>query len=180
MASLGPWYGGSRGGFNDSSGFGWDMFDPFMSLYHGGSSPGQGHRREETTAIASVNVDWRESDTAHVFRADLPGVKKEHLKVQVEDGNILEISGERSKEQEEKTDRWFRVERQHGSFVRRFRLHENAELVGIRCGLEHGVLNITVPKEEMAPKNVRNIDVAERMDGDPKDVSKDIEMDEWV
>ncbi|KAF3447337.1 hypothetical protein FNV43_RR12523 [Rhamnella rubrinervis] len=49
------------------------MFDPLMSLYHGGSSPGQGHCRDETTAIASVDVDWRETDTPQVFRADLPG-----------------------------------------------------------------------------------------------------------
>ncbi|KAF3447345.1 hypothetical protein FNV43_RR12531 [Rhamnella rubrinervis] len=146
------------------------MFDPFMSLYHGGSSPGQGHHRDETTAIASVNIDWRETDTPHVFRADLPGVKKEYLEVQVEDGDILEISGERSKEQDEKTDRWLWVERQHGSFVRFFWLLENAELDGIRCGLENGILNITVTKKEMAPKNVRNIDVAEGMEDAPKDV----------
>ncbi|GFP86331.1 17.6 kDa class i heat shock protein 3 [Phtheirospermum japonicum] len=57
-----------------------------------------------------------------------PGLKKEEVKVEVEDGNVLQISGERSGEKEEKNDKWHRVERSSGKFLRRFRLPENAKL----------------------------------------------------
>ncbi|XP_048331006.2 16.9 kDa class I heat shock protein 1 [Ziziphus jujuba] len=184
MASLGPWYGGNQGGWNDDV---YSMWDPFILRHGGQSSSGQGHHRDETTTtIATANVDWRENDTAHIFRADLPGVKKEDLKVQVEDGNILQISGERSKEKKDKTDRWHRVERQCGSFVRRFRLPDNVDLDAIKCGLENGVLTVTVPKkEEMAEeesgrKNVINIDVAECKEDTPNVSRNNLDMNECM
>ncbi|XVE60854.1 hypothetical protein DITRI_Ditri05aG0160300 [Diplodiscus trichospermus] len=119
MASLGPWLGGGRrgGGLDPwfSSPFSSDIWDPtsFGNI--------RGEDRDDTTALAHAYVDWRETDNAHIFRADLPGVRKEEVKVHVEDGNILQISGERSKEEEDKNGKWHRVERRRGSFVRRFR-----------------------------------------------------------
>ncbi|XP_020224476.1 16.9 kDa class I heat shock protein 3 [Cajanus cajan] len=115
-----------------------------------------------TSALAHAHVDWRETPTAHIFRADLPGVRKEDLKVQVEEDKILQISGERVKEKEDRNDKWHRVERQCGTFLRRFRLPEDANADQIGCTLENGVLTITVPKLETVPenKNVRQIDVA--------------------
>lgn len=92
------------------------------------------------------------------------GVRKQDLKVQVENNNILHIiSGESMKEQDEdQNDTWHRDERRRGSFVRRFRLPENADVDHIGCSLEHGVLTVTVPKKETPPqsKNVRQINVA--------------------
>ena len=65
----------------------------------------------------------------------LVGVNRADLKVQVEDNNnMLEISGDR-------------VERRRRSYRRRFRLPENADLEGIKCGLENGVLTVTIPKK---------------------------------
>ena len=101
----------------------------------------------------------------------MPGVRKEEVKVHVEDGNILEISGERTEEEEEeeeeeedKSDTWHRVERRRGRFTRRFRLLENANLDGnIKCSLENGVLTVMVPKKETGQEtrsNVRYIDIA--------------------
>lgn len=92
----------------------------------------------------------------------LAGVKKEDVKVQIEDDNILEISGERIKEEEKGDDKWHRVERSRGSFRRRFRLPENADVEEISCGLENGVLTVNVPKKETqeVPKNVKSIDIA--------------------
>ncbi|KAL2335003.1 hypothetical protein Fmac_016216 [Flemingia macrophylla] len=115
-----------------------------------------------TSALAHAHVDWRETDTAHIFRADLPGVRKEDLKVEVEENKILQISGERVKEKEDRNDKWHRVERQTGSFLRRFRLPEDANADQITCKLENGVLTVNVPKVETMPqnKNVRLIDVA--------------------
>lgn len=90
------------------------------------------------------------------------GVRKEEVKVQVEDGNILQISGEKVKEQEDATDKWHRVERQRGGFVRRFTIPENANAEDIRCSLENGVLTVTVPKKQAGQiqRDVRYINVA--------------------
>ncbi|KAI3459986.1 hypothetical protein Pfo_016649 [Paulownia fortunei] len=157
MTSLGPWHGGRSGG-----GGSWDT--PFFP-WGGGAMTSwlQGSDRSEDVAtLAHANVDWRETDRAHIFRVDLPGVKKEDLKVQVEDNNILQISGDRVVEKEEENEKWHRVERRRGSFLRRFRLPENANPDGIKCGLEHGVLTVEVPKKEVQDqqRNVRYIDVA--------------------
>lgn len=91
------------------------------------------------------------------------GVRREDLKVQVEDDNVIQISGERVKEEEKLNDKWHRVERRRGRFMRRFRLPENMILEEIKCALTNGVLNVSVPKKEQiqeTPRNVRYIDVA--------------------
>ncbi|KAG7949806.1 hypothetical protein I3843_13G081700, partial [Carya illinoinensis] len=97
---------------------------------------------------------------AHVFKADLPGLKKEDVKVEVEEGRILQISGERSKEQEEKNDKWHRIERSKGKFLRRFRLPENAKMDHVKANMENGVLTVTVPKEEEKKPEVKPIEIS--------------------
>ncbi|GJN08344.1 hypothetical protein PR202_ga26254 [Eleusine coracana subsp. coracana] len=97
---------------------------------------------------------------AHVFKADVPGLKKEEVKVEIEDGNVLQISGERSKEQEEKNDKWHKVERSSGKFLRRFRLPENAKTEQIKASMENGVLTVTVPKEEVKKPEVKSIQIS--------------------
>ncbi|KAL8051246.1 hypothetical protein ABFX02_06G135300 [Erythranthe guttata] len=96
----------------------------------------------------------------HLFKVDVPGLKKEEVKVEVEDGSILQISGERSKEKEEKNDKWHRVERSSGKFIRRFRLPENAKLEEVKAAMENGVLTVTVPKEEVKKPEVKAIDIS--------------------
>ncbi|KAI3841377.1 hypothetical protein MKX03_000004, partial [Papaver bracteatum] len=91
-------------------------------------------------------------------------VRKEEVKVQIEDGNVLQISGEHTKEEEEhERDKWHRFERRRGSFSRRFRLPENAKVDDVKCSLENGVLTVSVPKhvsDQDKPRNVRSIDIA--------------------
>ncbi|KAF3433557.1 hypothetical protein FNV43_RR24659 [Rhamnella rubrinervis] len=57
-------------------------------------------------------------------------------------------SAERSREKEETNDKWHRVERCSGKFLRRFRLPENAKMDQVKASMENGVLTVTVPKEE--------------------------------
>ncbi|KAK1601761.1 hypothetical protein QYE76_037728 [Lolium multiflorum] len=133
-----------------------DPFDgfPFGSLVPRASSS------SETAAFAGARIDWKETPEAHVFKADVPGLKKEEVKVEVQDGNVLQISGERSKDQEEKTDTWHRVERSSGKFMRRFRLPANAKVDQVKAAMENGVLTVTVPKEEAKKPDVKSIQIS--------------------
>ncbi|KAJ4794345.1 hypothetical protein LUZ62_045591 [Rhynchospora pubera] len=114
----------------------------------------------DTSTFVNTRIDWKETPEAHVFKADLPGVKKEEVKVEVEEGNVLKISGERSKEKEEKNDKWHRVERSSGQFMRRFRLPENAKVDQVKAALENGVLTVTVPKEEVKKPEAKAIEIS--------------------
>eukprot|EP00897_Mesotaenium_endlicherianum_P004467 jgi/Mesen1/4048/ME000213S03073 len=103
---------------------------------------------KDTRALASTNVDVKETPHEYCFMADLPGIKREEVKVQIEDGNVLSISGKRQKEEKQETDRYHRIERSTGSFQRRFRLPDNAEVDKIQAQSENGVLTVHVPKKE--------------------------------
>ncbi|KAG1330666.1 18.1 kDa class I heat shock protein [Cocos nucifera] len=130
-------------------------FDAFRSL-----SESRPTFVSETSAFANTRIDWKETPEAHVFKADLPGVKREEVKVEVEEGGVLQISGERSKEKEEKNDKWHRVERSSGKFLRRFRLPENAKVDQVKASMENGVLTVTVPKEEVKKPEVTSIEIS--------------------
>ena len=106
-----------------------------------------------------MRVDWKETLVAHVFNADLPGLKKEEVKVEVEEGRVLQINRERSKEQEEKNDKWHRMERSNGKFLCRFRLLEDAKTDEVKASMENGMLTVTVPKEEVKKAEVKAIEI---------------------
>ncbi|XP_024973738.1 17.3 kDa class I heat shock protein-like isoform X2 [Cynara cardunculus var. scolymus] len=132
--------------------FSLDIWDPFRDFPNPSSS-------DVSSAFVNTRVDWKETHEAHVFKADLPGIKKEEVKVEVEDGRVLQISGERNVEKEDKNDRWHRVERSSGKFTRRFRLPENAKMDEVKAAMENGVLTITVPKEEVKKPDVKSIEI---------------------
>ncbi|BBN67853.1 HSP20-like chaperones superfamily protein [Prunus dulcis] len=96
---------------------------------------------------------------AHVLKADLPGLKKEEVKVEVGDYRVLQISGERDVEKEDKNDKWHRVERSSGKFLRRFQLPENAKVDEIKAAMENGVLSVTVSKAEVKKADVKAIEI---------------------
>lgn len=156
MSIIPSFFGGRRSNVFDP--FSLDIFDPFHDLSTA-LSGSAGGGQNETTAIANMRIDWKETPEAHVFKADMPGLKKEEVKVEVEEGKVLQISGERSKEQEEKTDRYHRVERSSGKFLRRFRLPENAKMEEVKACMENGVLTVTVPKVEEKKPEVKAIDI---------------------
>ena len=139
--------------------FSMDLWDPFDNMFRS-IVPSASSSDSETAAVANARIDWKETPEAHVFKADLPGVKKEEVKVEVEDGNVLVISGQRSREEEDKNDKWHRVERSSGQFTRRFRLPENAKTEEVKAGLENGVLTVTVPKAAVKKPEVKSVEIS--------------------
>ncbi|KAK9050704.1 hypothetical protein SSX86_030324 [Deinandra increscens subsp. villosa] len=141
-----------------------DIWDPFRDF------PSFSDVSNETSALVNARVDWKETPEAHVFKADLPGIKKEEVKVEVEDGRVLQITGERNVEKEDKNDTWHRVERSSGKFTRRFRLPENAKMEEVKAAMENGVLTITVlcitnlidssGKEEVKKPDVKSVQIS--------------------
>jgi HSP20 family protein len=99
-------------------------------------------------------VDITEDDHEYLFKADLPEMKKEDVKVTVENG-ILSISGDRKVEKEEKKKRYHRIERAYGSFERTFTVPEDADTAKIAAEFKDGVMKVHLPKSPTAkPKTI--------------------------
>lgn len=101
-------------------------------------------------------VDVHEDEEALVLRAELPGVKREDIDIQV-DGNVLTLKGERKLEAEQQGRRYHRIERAYGSFVRQFQVPTNIDASAIDARLEEGVLVLRLPKK--AELKARKIEV---------------------
>ncbi|CAN6458409.1 unnamed protein product [Victoria cruziana] len=134
--------------------FSLDLWDPFDH----GSFPSA--VSSEVSAFANAKIDWKETPQANVFKADLPGLKREEVKVELEEGRVLKISGERNRDKEEKGAKWHRVERSSGKFLRRFRLPENSRVEEVKASMENGVLTVTVPKVEEKKPDVKSIEIS--------------------
>ena len=156
--SLIPSFFGRRSNVFDP--FSLDIWDPFRGFPFNSSALTSSNLGNETSAFANARIDWKETPEAHLFKADLPGLKKEEVKVELEEGRVLQISGERSREKEEKNDKWHRVERSSGKFLRRFRLPENAKVDEVKAAMENGVLTVTLPKEQVKMPDVKAIDIS--------------------
>ncbi|KAK6779823.1 hypothetical protein RDI58_022007 [Solanum bulbocastanum] len=158
MSLIPSFFGGRRSNIFDP--FSLDLWDPFEGFPISTTLASAPSSAREISAFANAKIDWKETPEAHVFKVDVPGIKKEEVKVEVEEGRILQISGERSREQEEKNDQWHRMERSSGKFLRRFRLPENAKTGEIKAAMENGVLTVTVPKQEEKKPEVKAIDIS--------------------
>jgi HSP20 family protein len=106
----------------------------------------------------SPSSDISETEKEYLIRAELPAVKKEDVKVTVDQGMIT-IEGERKQEKEDKTEKYHRVESFHGTFSRSFSLPENASTDGIRCESKDGVLVVHIPKTKAEAPKAKQIKV---------------------
>jgi HSP20 family protein len=113
-----------------------------------------GDKEAMTVAEWSPLVDISEDEKEYVVKAELPEIKKEDVKLTVQD-NVLCISGERKYEKEEKGKKYHRVERAYGSFMRSFTLPEDADGSRVAAEYKDGILRVHVPKSEKAkPKSI--------------------------
>jgi len=122
-------------------------------FYPSPSRTGNGQETLTTTEWAPP-VDITEDDNEYLFKAELPEVKRDDVKVTVENG-VLTVSGERRFEKEEKGRKYHRVERSYGSFTRRFTLPDDADDAKVSAAFKDGVLTIRLAKSEKArPKSI--------------------------
>ncbi len=128
------------------------MFNRFPFLGFGRPRLGSGEYFEW-----SPTADISETDEEYLIRAALPAVKKEDVKVTYQDG-VLTLSGERRQE-EQKDEKFHRVESYYGSFLRSFALPDAIEEEAIKAESKDGVLTIHVPKAKSEAKKLTTIKV---------------------
>jgi HSP20 family protein len=119
--------------------------------------------RARPTAEAATwfpEIDVFEKDNRLVTKIDLPGMKKEDVKVEVTDGHLA-ISGERKTEAEEKKDNFYRCEREYGSFYRAVPLPEGVKLEDVRATFSDGVLEVSVPLPAKPEAKIRKVEIEE-------------------
>lgn len=118
-------------------------------------------RRDETSFFAewAPAVDIQETDKEYLVKADLPDVKKDDVKVELQDG-VLTVEGERRQEQEEKGKKFHKIERSYGKFVRRFALPTEVDDAKVQAEFKDGVLNVHLPKTATAKPKAIEVKVA--------------------
>lgn len=104
----------------------------------------------------SPSCDLRENSKEYVLKFDIPGIKKEDVKVEV-DGNRITISGERKQEREDQDARQHFTETYYGSFMRSFTLPQKVDETKVKANYEDGVLKVTIPKTE--PSSGKTVEI---------------------
>jgi len=114
--------------------------------------PVSGNQELITTGDWTPRVDISEDENEFLIKAEIPEVKKEDVKVSV-DNRVLTIQGERNQEKEEKGKKIHRIERFYGRFLRSFTLPENVDESKIKATFKDGILNLQIPKTaQVKPK----------------------------
>ena len=111
----------------------------------------RGHPREEGQERGTwmPNVDIYETKDAICVRAELPGVDKNAVNVEVKEG-VLNLRGERKFEREVKEENYHRIERSYGTFHRSFTLPSSVDAEKVTARMKDGVLELDLPKKEQA------------------------------
>lgn len=125
-----------------------DMFNEFFNDFNGSD-----FRKWNAPA---VNIS--ENDKEFKLQLAVPGMKKEDFKIAVEE-NMLVVSAENKKENEEKTERYTRKEFSFSSFTRRFNLPENVDENQISANYENGVMILNLPKKAESKPVAREINI---------------------
>ncbi len=104
------------------------------------------------TFLPAVDIVERQND--FTIKAELPGVKKEDVKITLQNGTLT-IRGEKKHEEEKKGENLHRVERSYGAFQRSFTLPNSVSSERVEASYDNGILTVTLPKvEEAKPKEI--------------------------
>ena len=141
-------------------------YEPFRELEEMTSRLNRIFGKEMQPAIADGTfADWapamdvQETGSEYLIKADLPDVKREDIKVSVEDG-VLAVEGERRMEKEEKDKKFHRIERSYGKFVRRMAVPTDVDPSKVAAEFKDGVLNVHLPKSPVAKPKTVDVKVA--------------------
>ena len=112
-----------------------------------------------STKMAAFSTDIKDNGDSYTLEADLPGVKKEDIKLDLTD-NVLTINAERHSEYEEKDKKgnYLRCERSYGSYARSFDI-SGIDAAGIKAAYADGVLRVTLPKQKEVPASSRRLEI---------------------
>ncbi len=135
-------------------------FDPFREIKELENRIFQNYvptTAEKGISAFTPSVNTREGEFAYHIDVDLPGVKKEDIKIDVKDG-LLTISGERKLKNEIKEEDYYKVETSFGKFSRSFTLPDDADIENIEASSQDGVLEVVIPKLKKE-ENVKTIEV---------------------
>lgn len=117
---------------------------------------------QRTEALGNVDwsprVDINETPEAYEIEAELPGVKKEDMRVSLEEG-LLTISGERRQKKEDKGSKVHRIESSYGSFMRRFTMPADAVGAKIDARCDNGILHVKIPRSEVKKQESTDIKI---------------------
>ena len=119
---------------------------------------GTGETHSLTVADWSPEVDISQDEHEYLLKADLPEMKKEDVRVTVEDG-VLSISGERKSEKEDQKRKFHRIERSIGNFRRTFTLPEDAMDSKVTADFRDGVLKVHLPTTAIAKSKAVQVKV---------------------
>lgn len=120
--------------------------------------PAESDREMLSLADWMPSVDISETESAYLIKAEIPGVDKNDVKVTIEDG-MLTIQGERKQEKEEKDKKYHRIERSYGSFMRSFRVPDDADESAVKAEFKDGLLNVTLNKSKKSRSNAVNVSI---------------------
>lgn len=130
--------------YNSTRGFPADLFEEMDQLLNAFRSPT--YTTEKTFHPAT---EITEQDGHYLLSIDVPGIRKDDIKINVTD-NVLTVSGERKREEKTEDSKVRRVERSYGSFKRSFTLPNTIDADQIEAHYEDGVLELSLPKAPTA------------------------------
>ena len=129
------------------------MFEPFKTFW-----------TEPAKTFWTPDVEVFERNGQYMVRADLPGMKKEDISVEVTDEELV-LRGERKHEKEEKEEGYYKSERSYGSFYRTIPLPEGVKIDQAKAAVHDGVLEVQMPLAKVEPKR-RHLEILESAAGE--------------
>lgn len=130
--------------------FGETLFDDLFDSFH---YPARPQRPVKSPELSVMKTDIKESETGYDLAIELPGLKKEDMKIELKEG-YMTISAESKREDSDKDEKgnFIRCERYYGKSSRSFYVGEAVTEEDIRAKYEDGILKISVPKKELKPE----------------------------